>query len=255
MALMNMKPSVSLTAQRSSCPRHQPFSSPSIRTIAPTASLKPTSASSSTSHASSCSPCASSSSTSSIARVAASGMLAAGLSVVLALSPASAQAASFTRLSDVLRPQFEFVDADKNGFISKAELLRTSEKVADEESFEVPTDSQLEETLRLFDLNSDGRLALDELLVAVALDGAVSEDAVDSDVVGVFDQDRDGLVSMSEFNSTLGDFGPSGEGMKEFVFRRVDTLAAGGGRNSPDQLDPTELGRSLQMIRTLVLGF
>lgn len=58
-------------------------------------------------------------------------------------------------------------------------------QVADEESFEVPTDSQLEETLRLFDLNSDGRLALDELLVAVALDGAVSEDAVDSDVVGV----------------------------------------------------------------------
>ncbi|MEW5319611.1 MAG: hypothetical protein WDW38_010754 [Sanguina aurantia] len=250
MALMNMKPSVSLTAQRSSCPRHQPFSSPSIRTIAPTASLKPTSASSSTSHASSCSPCASSSSTSSIARVAASGMLAAGLSVVLALSPASAQAASFTRLSDVLRPQFEFVDADKNGFISKAELLRTSEK----------------ETLRLFDLNSDGRLAFDELLVAVALDVADEEsfevptDSQLEETLRLFDLnsgelDRDGLVSMGEFNSTLGDFGPSGEGMKEFVFRRVDTLAAGGGRNSPDQLDPTELGRSLQMIRTLVLGF
>lgn len=64
-------------------------------------------------------------------------MLAAGLSVVLALSPASAQAASYTRLSDVLRPQFEFVDADKNGYISKAELLRTSEKVQSSECHEV----------------------------------------------------------------------------------------------------------------------
>lgn len=44
-------------------------------------------------------------------------------------------------------------------------------------------------TLSLF--TQDGTLTTDELLSAIALDGAVSDDAIDKDVVSVFDKDGD----------------------------------------------------------------
>lgn len=76
-------------------------------------------------------------------------------------------------------------------------------------------DGQLEFSLKLFDLNQDGTLTAEEMLRSLALDGAVSEDAVDAGVFDVFDANRNGRVDAGEWQRALGDLGASGEGAKK----------------------------------------
>ena len=111
-------------------------------------------------------------------------------------------------------------------------------------------DGQLDFSLRLFDLNQDGTLTAEELLRSLALDGAVSEDAVDAEVFGVFDSNRNGKVDSNEWQRALGDLGAAGDGAKKYVFERVDRLTESGG-----QLNETDFGTALTLLRTVVLGY
>ncbi len=47
-------------------------------------------------------------------------------------------------------------------------------QVSDEEGMALPNDSQIEFTLKLFDLNQDGQLTTNEMLTSLALDAVVS---------------------------------------------------------------------------------
>ncbi|PNW87170.1 hypothetical protein CHLRE_02g111700v5 [Chlamydomonas reinhardtii] len=181
----------------------------------------------------------------------ASQALAAGLALGITLSGAPALAASpYSSLADIVRPQFAFVDEDKNGVITKQELLRTSQAVAEDVDFLVPGEGQLDFAMKLFDLNQDGTLTTDELLSAIALDGAVSDDAIDKDVVSVFDKDGDGFVTLREFKAGVPPLGPGGEAAKEYIFNRVDQLV-----NADSKLDQQEFANALILTRTAVLGY
>lgn len=112
-------------------------------------------------------------------------------------------------------------------------------------------DGQLDFSLKLFDLNQDGTLTAEELLRSLALDGAVSDDAVDADVYGVFDANRNGKVDAGEWQKALGDLGGgTGDGAKRYVFERVDRLTDSGG-----QLNESDFGTALMLMRTIVLGY
>lgn len=187
----------------------------------------------------------------------ASQVLAAGLALGISLTavpvvaPQPAVAASqYSSLADIVRKDFAFVDEDKNGIITKDELLRTSKTVAEDIDFMIPSDEQLDFTMKLFDLNQDGTLSTDELLASIALDGAVGDDAVDADVVSVFDKDGDGYVTLREFKSGVPPLGPNGEAAKEYIFGRVDSVVDGDGK-----LDPQEFANALVILRTAVLGY
>ncbi len=52
-------------------------------------------------------------------------------------------------------------------------LNNLPKQVAEGEGFAQPSDAQLEFTLKLFDLNQDGRLSTDEMLTSLALDAVV----------------------------------------------------------------------------------
>ncbi|KXZ50247.1 hypothetical protein GPECTOR_17g885 [Gonium pectorale] len=182
----------------------------------------------------------------------ASQLLAAGLALSLSLGGvSSAMAASqYNSLADITRSSFAFVDEDKNGVITKDELLRTSQAVAEDVEFIVPEESQLDFAMKLFDLNQDGTLTTDELLASIALDGAVGETEIDADVVAVFDKDNDGFVSLREFKAGVPPLGPGGEAAKEYIFRRVDGLV-----DANDKLDTEEFANALTLMRTAVLGY
>lgn len=185
-----------------------------------------------------------------------SKLAGAGLAVAIGLlgctagvSPAAA--AEFNTLADVMREEFAFVDSNKDGLVSKDEILEVSKKVAEEEEFLVPPDEQIEFTMRLFDLNQDGRLTLDEMLTAMALDRGVEDGAlIDEDVLKTFDRNGDGFVDMKEWKEPFGDLGANGEAVKEFVFRRVDQLD-----NNDRKLGVDEFGNAFTLVRTTVLGF
>jgi Ca2+-binding EF-hand superfamily protein len=66
------------------------------------------------------------------------------------------------------------------------ELQRLAKDVSSEQGLPLPAD-QLDFSYKLFDLNQDGTLTTEELLRALVIDAAVSEDAVDADVFAVFD--------------------------------------------------------------------
>ncbi|GLC41405.1 hypothetical protein PLESTB_001014700 [Pleodorina starrii] len=185
-------------------------------------------------------------------RPVASHLLAAGLAIGMSLSatPALAAAPQFNSLADIVRSSFEFVDENKDGVITKQELLRTSKAVAEDVEFMLPDESQLDFAMKLFDLNQDGTLATDELLASIALDGAVGDDAIDADVVRVFDKDGDGFVSLREFKAGVPPLGPNGEAAKEYIFTRVDQVVDGDSR-----LDTQEFANALTLMRTTVLGY
>ncbi|EFJ46946.1 hypothetical protein VOLCADRAFT_105252 [Volvox carteri f. nagariensis] len=181
----------------------------------------------------------------------ASQLLAAGLALGISLAGSPVVAApQYGSLADIVRSSFEFVDENKDGVVTKEELLRTSKAVAEDVEFMLPDESQLEFAMKLFDLNQDGTLATDELLASIALDGAVGDDAIDADVVKVFDQDGDGFVSLREFKSGVPALGPNGEAAKEYIFSRVDQMVDGDNR-----LDTQEFANALTLMRTAVLGY
>lgn len=174
---------------------------------------------------------------------------AAAVALTLLASPA-VSAAELNTLADVMRPQFEFVDANKDGLIDLKELQQISRSVSEEEGMALPNESQLAFTLKLFDLNQDGQLTTDEMLTSLALDAVVSEDAVDEDAVKVFDKNGDGLVERADWSGPFGDMGADGEVVKGYIFERVDRLFDG-----DNKLNTTELGNALNLVRTIALGY
>lgn len=186
----------------------------------------------------------------------ASQLLAAGLAVGLTfgmpavLAPPAHAAAEFASLADIVRPSFGFVDANEDGIITKEELQQTSKAVATEIDFMLPGEQQLDFAMRLFDLDQDGRLTAEELLTSVALDGAVSEDALDEAVWKVFDRNADGAVDAGEWRAALPPLGPGGEGAKEYVFGRVDRLVGSSGK-----LGQQDFANALTLLRVSVLGY
>lgn len=184
----------------------------------------------------------------------ASQLLAAGLAAGLAFGlpavPPARAAEQFASLADIVRPSFAFVDANKDGIITKEELQQTSKEVASEIDFMLPGEQQLDFAMRLFDLDQDGRLTAEELLTSVALDGAVSEDALDEAVWKVFDRNADGAIDVSEWRGALPPLGPGGEGIKEYTFGRVDRLVGAGGR-----LGQQDFANALTLLRISVLGY
>mmetsp|Transcript_36040 Transcript_36040/g.80221 ORF Transcript_36040/g.80221 Transcript_36040/m.80221 type:complete len:243 (+) Transcript_36040:110-838(+) len=186
-----------------------------------------------------------------------SALLGAGVAAGLTLSmlsgavPEPAQAAKFNTLADILRSDLSFIDANSDGVITEDELIKMSNTVAELDELTPPPIEALDFTLKLFDLNMDGTLTTDEMLTAMVLDAAVSEDAVDADVVSVFDKNNDGFVTQAEWDAPFGDLdGQQGETVKNYVFKKVDGLVHHDGK-----LDTTELGEALTLVRTLVLGY
>lgn len=84
----------------------------------------------------------------------------------------------------------------------------------------------------------------------MVLDGAVDDDAVDSDVFDVFDRNRNGTVEVEEFRAGLGDLGRNGDAMKDYVFSRVNHVIGSDGK-----LSVGGFGNALVMVRNVVLGY
>lgn len=187
--------------------------------------------------------------TSLASRVLGAGV-AVGLSLGMAISCSPALAAEPSSLADLTRPQFEFVDADKDGVISREEIQQTSKEVAAEVDFMLPDQPQLDFAMKLFDLDANGTLTAEELYTSLALDGAVSEDALDEGVWKVFDRNSDGKVDMREWKAGLPALGPGGDAAKEYVFTRVDGLVDGNAK-----LDQQEFANALTMTRVMVMGY
>ncbi|KAJ9525154.1 hypothetical protein QJQ45_020684, partial [Haematococcus lacustris] len=166
-------------------------------------------------------------------------------------APAMAEAQP-RMLSDLARGDYSFVDVNGNGIIDQEEINNLAKQVAQEEGFVAPDEEVVAFTTRLFDLNQDGKLVVDELLTGIVLENAVDRDevTVPEDVFKVFDQDGDGFVSRKEWTAPLGDLGVNGEAMKDFVFDRVQYLQRQDGK-----LDVAETRNALSLLRVAVLGY
>jgi len=182
---------------------------------------------------------------------ALSAALSTAFSLSLLISPVQAANAP-ANIGGLLAEDYAFVDDNKDGIISLDEFRSTSNSVAEEQAFTAPNDEVLRFSMKLFDMNQDGKLTPHELMTGFALDSVVSEDEIDAGAVRVFDKDQNGTVSLQEFKSGLGvDLGPNGEQLQEWVFRRVDSLQDGN-----QQLDlKTELGDAITLMRANILGY
>jgi len=153
-------------------------------------------------------------------------------------------------LSEIIKEEYGFVDSNTDGVISREELQQVVKQISQDEALPLLDGAQLDFSMRLYDLNGDGVLKSEELLRALALDGAVDDDAIDKDVVEVFDRNNSGTIDRAEFNQGLGDLGPEGDAVKNFVFNRVDRLTQSNG-----QLDVTDFANALTLARVVILGY
>jgi Ca2+-binding EF-hand superfamily protein len=144
-----------------------------------------------------------------------------------------------------------FADADADGRVSSAELARAAERMSREAGLPALPEGAAEFSARLYDLDGDGTLTADELLRAMALDAAVDADAgaIDAGVLSVFDRDRSGAVSRSEWRVALGPI-QGGDAVADAVFARADRLT-----DSRGQLAPEALAAALTAMRAVLLGY
>lgn len=182
---------------------------------------------------------------------ASASISAAALAIGLLLSqPVMPALAAPQSLAEIVKEEFGFVDPTADGIISRDELQQVVKQISQDEALPLLDDAQLDFSMRLYDLNGDGVLKSEELLRALALDGAVDDDAIDKDVVAVFDRNNNGTIDRAEFRQGLGDLGPDGTALKDFVFDRVDRLTQSNG-----QLDLTDFANALTLARVVVLGY
>lgn len=163
--------------------------------------------------------------------------------------------AAQSTLADVVRQEFAIlqqIDNNKDGIVTKSEIIEFAKKTAEDEYFPLPSEDQLDFTMRVFDLNQDNKLTMDELLSSIALDRALDEDdnVVTEAVFKVFDKNNDGGISQAEFRATLGDLGPNGEELKDYIYQRENMISAGN-----RSFDNVQLANALTMTRTAVLGY
>ena len=62
---------------------------------------------------------------------------------------------------------FRTTDTDNSGFIEKKEINKFLSKFAKDRSIDPPTDKEIEETLKKFDINKDGKLSKKEFVSLV----------------------------------------------------------------------------------------
>ena len=62
---------------------------------------------------------------------------------------------------------FISADTDKSGFIEKNEINKFLTKFAEEKSLDPPSNKEIEETLKKFDTNKDGKLSKSEFLFLI----------------------------------------------------------------------------------------
>jgi Ca2+-binding EF-hand superfamily protein len=187
------------------------------------------------------------------AAFAASVSLLLSAPAVVLPPPAAAASSSSQQLSplaDLVAADYSFIDADDDGVITAADLRSFNEALSAGGELPALADGQLEFTLRLFDLNEDGRCSKEELLRSLVLDGAVSDDAVDASVVRAFDANKNGKVDAREWERGVGDLGPAGGPAARYIFGRVDRLTSSNG-----ELDASDFGTALVLLRTTVLGY
>ena len=62
---------------------------------------------------------------------------------------------------------FNSADTDKSGFIEKGEINKFLTQIAKEKNIDAPSDKDINETLKKFDTNKDGKLSKKEFEVLV----------------------------------------------------------------------------------------
>ena len=62
---------------------------------------------------------------------------------------------------------FSTTDTDNSGFIEKKEINKFLSKFAKDRSIDPPSDKEIEETLKKFDTNKDGKLSKKEFVFLV----------------------------------------------------------------------------------------
>lgn len=190
----------------------------------------------------------------------ASALATAALSVGLLLSgapapvPEALAAAAESPLADVVRGRYPGITRDPNGVVTRGDLEAFNEDLWlqwVEEGEPVLGNGDADYALKLFDLNQDGTVTPEEVLRALALDGAIDPRTgeVDRNVFEAFDANGNGAVDLGEWQAALGDLGPEGEGTKRYIFNRVDKLADAGG-----QLGRGDFSAAVQLAREVLLG-
>eukprot|EP00879_Flechtneria_rotunda_P003595 GHRR01003830.1.p1 GENE.GHRR01003830.1~~GHRR01003830.1.p1 ORF type:complete len:221 (+),score=96.88 GHRR01003830.1:72-734(+) len=174
------------------------------------------------------------------------------LAVSLAVMPINAaQAASAPQqLADILREEYKFIDENNDGLVTKSEVQKLVKNISSENNVPLIDGDQLDFSMKLFDLNQDGKLTSEEVLRSLVLDGAVDEEAVDADVFSVFDNNKNESIEKEEFRKALGDLGSNGDAAKDFVFQRVDYLSGSNGH-----LNAGAFGTALVLMRSVLLGY
>lgn len=178
-------------------------------------------------------------------------MATAALSLGLVLVPPVQASQS---LADLVRDAYPAIASAEGGIVTTSDLEKFNEELWlewVELGKPVIGNGDPEYAVKLFDLNHDGKLTVEEVLRSLALDMAINDQMakVDDGVFAVFDANDNGLIDSGEWQRALGDLGPSGDGAKKYIFERVDQLA-----NSDGQLDGTDFAAALTLARDLVLG-
>ncbi|KAI8471162.1 MAG: hypothetical protein J3K34DRAFT_418263 [Monoraphidium minutum] len=172
------------------------------------------------------------------------------LSPSLPLDPADEPlfAPAAKTLADTLPAKFRGLDANRDGFITRAELapletelwLKWSEGAAPD----VAGDANA------FERYGDTPLPAGQAMHYLGLEAAITPNGcVAAGVWQVFDSNADGAVDRREWGAALGDLGADGNAAKRLVFDRVDRVSGSGGALAPEQFQ-TALGQ----IRGVVAG-
>jgi hypothetical protein len=145
-----------------------------------------------------------------------------------------------------------FADADQDGRVTSKELARAADAAARDAGLPALPEGAPGFAARLYDLDGDGLLTTDELLRAMALDAAVDGDAgrLDAGVLRVFDRDRSGGVTRSEWREALGPV-QGGDAVSDAVFSRAEVLSDA----RDGQLAPEALAAALTAMRAVLLGY
>ncbi|KAI8471832.1 MAG: hypothetical protein J3K34DRAFT_224759 [Monoraphidium minutum] len=184
---------------------------------------------------------------------------AAALSLGLLLSgpvlPPAALAKGVSSLAEVVRSQYPVIARDADGVITRSDLEVFNEEMWlewVEEGGPIIGNGDPDFALKLFDLNQDGTVEPEEVLRALALDGAVNERSgnLDPNIFEAFDANGNGFVDAEEWADGLGDIGPDGDGTKRFIFGRVAKLADAKTRG----LDADSFGAAVGLARDILLG-
>ncbi len=94
------------------------------------------------------------------------------------------------------------IDKDSNGYLDFEEFIII---MGGKSKFPVSVEEELKEQFRLFDLNGDGVVSMDELKTVLAGMGEMMTDADITELVGKWDLNNDGVIDYQEFVQAMMD--------------------------------------------------